>query len=87
MFFLLYVRFFFYMYEIGTHTCAQNILDIKDLLTAFEEEDVEKFTNVVAEYDNMTRLDAWYTTMLLRIKKQLQVWRRGTDLINAKNHI
>jgi alpha-soluble NSF attachment protein len=46
---------------------------MQDLLAAFEEEDVEKYTNVVAEYDNMTRLDAWYTTMLLRIKKQLAV--------------
>lgn len=45
---------------------------LEDLLTAVEEEDVEKFTNVVAEYDSMTRLDAWYTTILLRIKKQLQ---------------
>lgn len=34
---------------------------------------MEKFTQTVAEYDSMTRLDAWYTTILLRIKKQLQV--------------
>lgn len=45
---------------------------MQDLLTSVEEEDTEKFTNTVAEYDSMTRLDAWYTTMLLRAKKQLQ---------------
>eukprot|EP00123_Amoebidium_parasiticum_P009062 comp19205_c0_seq1/m.21940 comp19205_c0_seq1/g.21940 ORF comp19205_c0_seq1/g.21940 comp19205_c0_seq1/m.21940 type:complete len:292 (-) comp19205_c0_seq1:92-967(-) len=44
---------------------------LEDLLQAMEDEDVEKFTNVVAEYDNMTRLDAWMTSILLRIKKTM----------------
>ena len=36
-----------------------------------EDEDVEAFTNEVKNYDTISRLDQWYTTMLLRIKKQI----------------
>ena len=36
-----------------------------------EENNVEGFTETVKEYDSISRLDQWFTTMLLRIKKQL----------------
>ncbi|KAG7314578.1 hypothetical protein KOW79_021881 [Hemibagrus wyckioides] len=45
---------------------------IKKLLNAHEEQDVDSFTNAVKEFDSITRLDQWHTTMLLRIKKSIQ---------------
>ena len=44
---------------------------VQDLADACEEGDTEKFTNAVAEFDNMTRLDAWKSTLLLRVKKRI----------------
>lgn len=44
---------------------------IKALGKHLEDEDVEAFTNEVKNYDTISRLDQWYTTMLLRIKKQI----------------
>ncbi|EFJ18019.1 hypothetical protein SELMODRAFT_233613 [Selaginella moellendorffii] len=45
---------------------------LKDLAEAIEQEDVEKFTDVVKEFDSMTRLDGWKTTMLLRAKNAMK---------------
>lgn len=45
---------------------------LADLAASIEEEDVEKFTNVIQEYDSMTRLDPWKTTLLLRVKNTLK---------------
>ncbi|XP_020522507.1 alpha-soluble NSF attachment protein isoform X2 [Amborella trichopoda] len=45
---------------------------LADLASAIDEEDVEKFTEVVKEYDSMTRLDAWKTSLLLRAKNALK---------------
>jgi alpha-soluble NSF attachment protein len=36
-----------------------------------EEHNVDGFTETVNDYDSISRLDQWYTTMLLRIKKQM----------------
>ena len=36
-----------------------------------EDQDVEAFTKEVKDYDAVNRLDQWYTTILLRIKKQI----------------
>ena len=33
---------------------------------------MDKFTDAVAEFDSMTRLDAWKTTLLLRAKKRIE---------------
>lgn len=44
---------------------------VKDLSSAREAEDIDRFTGVVAEYDALTRLDSWLTTIILRIKKQM----------------
>uniref|UniRef100_A0A6M2DPR5 Protein required for fusion of vesicles in vesicular transport alpha-snap n=1 Tax=Xenopsylla cheopis TaxID=163159 RepID=A0A6M2DPR5_XENCH len=41
------------------------------LIEHMEEQNVEGFTDTVKEYDSISRLDQWYTTILLRIKKQL----------------
>lgn len=42
-----------------------------NLLDALDEQDVEEFTNIVADYDSVGRLDPWYTKLLLRIKKSI----------------
>ncbi|KAG9457016.1 hypothetical protein H6P81_001524 [Aristolochia fimbriata] len=45
---------------------------LTDLSSAIDEEDVTKFTDAVKEFDSMTRLDAWKTTLLLRAKNTLK---------------
>ncbi|XP_029414104.1 alpha-soluble NSF attachment protein isoform X3 [Nannospalax galili] len=45
---------------------------MKKLLDAHEEQNVDSYTEVVKEYDSISRLDQWLTTMLLRIKKTIQ---------------
>ncbi|MCJ8748727.1 hypothetical protein PDJAM_G00168210 [Pangasius djambal] len=45
---------------------------LKKLLDAHEEQDIDAYTNAVKEFDSITRLDNWHTTMLLRIKKTIQ---------------
>jgi len=44
---------------------------IKSVIETLEEQDVEAFTNTVKEYDSIARLDPWFTTLLLRVKKQI----------------
>jgi alpha-soluble NSF attachment protein len=44
---------------------------IKALVKHLEDEDVEAFTAEVKKFDEISRLDQWYTTILLRIKKQM----------------
>ncbi|XAR71887.1 hypothetical protein NMG60_11018337 [Bertholletia excelsa] len=43
-----------------------------DLAAAVDQEDVAKFTDAVKEYDSLTQLDAWKTTLLLRVKEALK---------------
>ncbi|XP_062323166.1 N-ethylmaleimide-sensitive factor attachment protein, beta b isoform X2 [Osmerus eperlanus] len=45
---------------------------LKKLLEAHEEQNSEGFTEAVKEFDSISRLDQWHTTMLLRIKKSIQ---------------
>ncbi|MCO5555921.1 hypothetical protein L7F22_009465 [Adiantum nelumboides] len=45
---------------------------LSDLAASIEEEDVDKFTDAVKEFDNMTRLDQWKTTILLKAKNALK---------------
>lgn len=44
---------------------------IKTLVEHIEEQNVDAYTDAVKDYDSISRLDQWYTTILLRIKKQL----------------
>ncbi|KAI5644773.1 soluble NSF attachment protein, SNAP domain-containing protein [Phthorimaea operculella] len=44
---------------------------IKELIEHLEEQNVDAFTEAVKTYDSISRLDQWYTTMLVRIKKQI----------------
>ncbi|GJT03963.1 alpha-soluble NSF attachment protein-like protein [Tanacetum coccineum] len=45
---------------------------LADLAAALDEEDVVKFTDAVKEFDSMTKLDEWKTTLLLRVKLLLK---------------
>ncbi|UYV82273.1 NAPA, partial [Cordylochernes scorpioides] len=45
---------------------------VKKLMEKLEEQDIDGFTEVVKEYDSISRLDSWYTNILLRIKKTMQ---------------
>jgi alpha-soluble NSF attachment protein len=40
---------------------------------AIDEVDVVKFTDIVRDYDNMSRIDQWKTTLLLRAKNTLKL--------------
>ncbi|CAA2945347.1 alpha-soluble NSF attachment [Olea europaea subsp. europaea] len=45
---------------------------LADLAAAIDEEDIAKFTGAIKEFDSMTQLDAWKTTLLLRVKEALK---------------
>mmetsp|Transcript_137874 Transcript_137874/g.239659 ORF Transcript_137874/g.239659 Transcript_137874/m.239659 type:complete len:298 (-) Transcript_137874:77-970(-) len=44
---------------------------IKDLAAAFEDHDVETFTNVLFDYDKTTPLDSWKTEFLVKVKESM----------------
>ncbi|MER8077797.1 hypothetical protein, partial [Acinetobacter pittii] len=44
---------------------------LKDISAKIEARDVEGFSQVVQDYDSISRFDPWYTTLLLRIKNQI----------------
>ncbi|KAJ6429329.1 hypothetical protein OIU84_020874 [Salix udensis] len=45
---------------------------LADIAAAIDEEDVAKFTDTVKDFDSMTPLDSWKTTLLLRVKEKLK---------------
>ena len=45
---------------------------IKALVLAVEESDVEAFSTALQEFDRMTKLDEWKTSLLLRVKKTIE---------------
>lgn len=44
---------------------------VKLLLEKVESSDEDGFTEAVKEYDSISRLDQWFTSILLKIKKQI----------------
>lgn len=48
-----------------------------DLVEAVEEGDQEKFADKLFQYDQMSKLDKWKTTILLRVKEQIE--EKGED--------
>ncbi|KAK6121985.1 hypothetical protein DH2020_022392 [Rehmannia glutinosa] len=52
---------------------------LTDLAAAVDEEDIAKFTAAVKEFDSMTQLDAWKTTLLLRVKEALKAKEMEED--------
>ncbi|OBS68226.1 hypothetical protein A6R68_03232 [Neotoma lepida] len=55
---------------------------LKKLLEAHEEQNSEAYTEAVKEFDSISRLDQWLTTMLLRIKKSIQGDGEGDGDLN-----
>ncbi|CAN8068421.1 unnamed protein product [Agarophyton chilense] len=45
---------------------------LDSIVKAVDEGDVELFTNTVYEYDSMSKLDEWKTTILLKIKNNIK---------------
>ncbi|XVF57889.1 hypothetical protein PTKIN_Ptkin07bG0018800 [Pterospermum kingtungense] len=52
---------------------------LADIASAIDEEDVTKFTDVIKEFDSMTPLDSWKTTLLLRVKEKLKAKEMEED--------
>ncbi|KAL3337907.1 hypothetical protein AABB24_030192, partial [Solanum stoloniferum] len=52
----------------GTRECKLLV----DLEAAIDEEDIAMFTGCLKEYDSMTKLDEWRTTLLLRVQEALK---------------
>ncbi|CAG0894074.1 unnamed protein product [Darwinula stevensoni] len=44
---------------------------IKSLIGCIEEQNADGFSEAVKNYDTVSRMDQWYTTLLLRVKKGL----------------
>eukprot|EP00899_Mesostigma_viride_P012673 jgi/Mesvir1/21406/Mv20883-RA.1 len=57
------------------NTREQKLLN--DLADALENVDTQKFGTAVYEYDSMSQLDPWKTTMLLRTKKLMEGMEAG----------
>ncbi|XP_067293854.1 N-ethylmaleimide-sensitive factor attachment protein, alpha a [Pseudorasbora parva] len=45
---------------------------LKKLLDVYEEQNSDAFAEAIREFESITRLDQWQTTMLLRIKRTIQ---------------
>mmetsp|Transcript_41309 Transcript_41309/g.97096 ORF Transcript_41309/g.97096 Transcript_41309/m.97096 type:complete len:290 (+) Transcript_41309:130-999(+) len=45
---------------------------LTSLLEAADQQDLEMFTEAVAEFDEISKLDKWSTTLLLRVKNNLK---------------
>ncbi|KAJ3256908.1 hypothetical protein HK103_005026 [Boothiomyces macroporosus] len=48
------------------------VLCLNALVTACEESDAEAFSTALAEFDRMTKLDEWKTSLLLIVKKNIE---------------
>jgi len=45
---------------------------LQEIIAAYESLDVEAFTQAVVEYDSISKLDTWKTTILLRVKNAIK---------------
>lgn len=57
----------------------RSLMFMQSLADAREVGDSQKFTDAIAEYDSMTRLDGWKTQLLLRVKKRLTAVAEGEE--------
>uniref|UniRef100_A0A1I7YFK1 Alpha-soluble NSF attachment protein n=1 Tax=Steinernema glaseri TaxID=37863 RepID=A0A1I7YFK1_9BILA len=46
---------------------------IKEIISAMENEDVEKFTEAVQAHDRISRLDDWHTNLLVKVKRTIDI--------------
>lgn len=59
----------------GTRECKL----LRDLAAATEEGDVQQFTQVIADFDSLSRLDSWKTTVLLAAKRLVTAKENGGE--------
>jgi len=52
---------------------------LQDITNACENYDIQSFTNAVAEYDSLTKLDKWKTNILLKIRGTIHENEEGED--------
>ncbi|GMH46055.1 hypothetical protein BSKO_14019 [Bryopsis sp. KO-2023] len=52
---------------------------LENLSEAMVNGDVQKFTDDIAEYDSLSKLDEWKTSMLLEVKKRIQKRNDGEE--------
>lgn len=45
---------------------------LQDIVNAVKDYDVEAFTTAVVEFDSITKLDSWKTSILLKVKKSIK---------------
>jgi alpha-soluble NSF attachment protein len=45
---------------------------LKGVKESVEQDDLDRFTSVVGDYDKLTRLDPWKTAVLLKVKKSME---------------
>jgi len=45
---------------------------LQAVIAACEDQNEDSFTDAVRDYDSISRLEQWYTTILLRIKKSIE---------------
>ena len=50
---------------------------VEDILEAYRDFNPDQFTDVVYAYDQISKLDPWKTTMLLRIKTKISEEAKG----------
>jgi hypothetical protein len=43
----------------------------QSLMDACEEQDIDAYTDAVKNFDSISRIDQWTTTILLRVKKSI----------------
>ena len=56
----------------ATFTSTRECKFLNALLEAYENADVEGLTTAVVEFDQVTKLDNWKTSILLKIKRDAQ---------------
>jgi len=61
-----------YMEMDVTFSAQRECKFLQDIVAAVENFDVEAFTQAVVEFDSISKLDQWKTTMLLRIKTAIK---------------
>ena len=44
---------------------------IENVIKAYEDKDVDEFTDALREYDRIRKFDNWQTTLLLRVKNTM----------------
>ena len=62
----------------SAYIVLKNAFNFQALCAHVEEQEIDGYTEEVKKYDSISRLDSWYTTLLLRIKKNMG---SGNDLL------